>query len=194
MGRDKARISYRGRSLLRHVVDAARSVASRVLVVGGSGEVPDGCEPVADRFPGEGPLGALISALPHVATPWCLLLACDLPLLSPVLLGGLVAMARAHCQAEALVPCLGGRLEPLVALYRSSLAERLEGMFRGGERALQGACARLDTVLVDEDALRGWDAGLDSFWNLNAPEDLASLRLRDACGAWGVRACDSDSG
>lgn len=186
MGRDKARISYRGRSLLEHVVDAAHSVASRVLVVGGSAEVPRGCQHVADRFPGEGPLGAIISALPHVATPWCLVLACDTPLVSPALLGGLVAVARAHGHAEAVMPCVGGRVEPLVALYRASLAARLEGMFQGGERSLGGMCRGLVTVLVDEEALRAWDVDLDSFVNVNAPEDLASLRARGTPGA-----CDS---
>jgi molybdopterin-guanine dinucleotide biosynthesis protein A len=38
----------------------------------------------------------------------------------------------------------------------------------------------LDLVTIDEDVVRGLDPKLESFWNLNTPEDIALAELKMA--------------
>ncbi|MBK8068288.1 MAG: molybdenum cofactor guanylyltransferase [Rhodanobacteraceae bacterium] len=87
MGVDKARLLWRGRTLLEHATAMLRDAGcSRVLV---SGDYP-GYACVPDQFPDRGPLGGLASVVAHAGEARWLVVAIDQPLLDASMLRALL--------------------------------------------------------------------------------------------------------
>src|SRR5262252_2215251 len=110
MGRDKARLPFRGSELVSVVAAAVARAAGNVTLIGHS-ELPA----IPDRYPGEGPLGGILTALHHTSSDWNLIVACDMPEISGVFLSELLAQAMGS-HADVLLPCGPDGLEqPLCA-------------------------------------------------------------------------------
>jgi molybdopterin-guanine dinucleotide biosynthesis protein A len=161
MGRDKARLPFRGGTLASAVANAVREAAGSAILVGNPelGGIPD-------LFPGEGPLGGILTALHHTSSEWNLIVACDLPEITAGLLMRLLDTAE-HAGCDALLPCTPGGLDqPLCAVYRRNAREIIEARFRAGVRKVT---AGLEGLAVDHlevsEALQ--------FQNVNTPEDWA---------------------
>ena len=75
------------------VAGAVASAAGNVTLVGHS-ELPG----IPDRYPGEGPLGGILTALHHTSADWNLIVACDMPEISADFLAEL--LARGHAVAS----------------------------------------------------------------------------------------------
>ena len=115
MGRDKARLPFRGGDLVGAVAGEVERAAGNVTLVGHS-DLPG----IADRYPGEGPLGGILTALHHTSTDWNLIVACDMPEVTAAFLAGLLARA-AQSRARCLAALRRGRAAP-TALRRLSPA------------------------------------------------------------------------
>src|SRR2546421_7517772 len=76
MGANKATLELGGRSLVDLAIQAVSRVTEPVIVVGGRDILP---EAVNDLFPGEGPLGGLITGLESLGHGAHLAVACDMP-------------------------------------------------------------------------------------------------------------------
>jgi molybdopterin-guanine dinucleotide biosynthesis protein A len=77
------------------------------------------------------------------------------------------------------VPVVRGYQEPLHAVYkRTSALDAFETALSMGKRRPTDAYRGLDLVCVPEGVLKELDPRLDSFWNLNTPEDLAQAEMR----------------
>jgi molybdopterin-guanine dinucleotide biosynthesis protein A len=167
MGRDKALLPFRGGVLAQAVARAVEQAASSAVLVGHPQLAEAiGYPAIPDLYPGEGPLGGVLTALAHTCAPWNLVVACDMPELTAPFLAALLDAAEA-AGADVLLPQgPSGRPEPLCAVYNIGAREAVEGAFRAGERkvmrALQGL--RRATLSVAE---------LSHFQNVNTPEDWA---------------------
>ena len=168
MGRDKARLPFRGGALAEFVAGTVAQAAGSAVLVGDPAEYAEFAYPViADRYPGEGPLGGILTALHHSSSDWNLVLACDMPGLSAEVLGRILEAAE-RSQAAALLPTgPSGLAEPLCAVYRREALEGLEAAFRAGERKVMAAVSRIhsERLPVGELAV---------FQNVNTPEDWAA--------------------
>src|SRR5260370_11424018 len=161
MGRDKARLPFRGGELVGAVAGAVARAAGNVPLVGHS-ELPA----IPDLYPGEGPLGGIITALHHTSTDWNLIVACDMPEMSDAFLGELLARAM-RSQADVLLPYgSDGLPQPLCAVYHRRALPALEDQFNRGVRKVTAAFGGLT---VERLAV----AGISLFQNLNTPQDLA---------------------
>jgi molybdopterin-guanine dinucleotide biosynthesis protein A len=161
MGRDKARLPFRGGELAGAVAAAVASAAGNVTLVGHS-ELPG----IPDRYPGEGPLGGILTALHHTSSEWNLVVACDMPEISHAFLAGLLARAL-RSPAVVLRPCgPDGLPQPLCAAYHKRALPIMEDHFNRGVRKVTAALAGL---AVERLAV----AELSLFQNVNTPEDWA---------------------
>jgi molybdopterin-guanine dinucleotide biosynthesis protein A len=177
MGEDKARIVLGDRTLLAHVVRRVASVCDPVIVVArAADEYTDcGAQVVADRWPGAGPLGGLITGLETVPAPCAAAVAGDLPFVEPALLSGLAALRAGW---DAVVPEIDGRPQPHCAVYARAAAGMAEAVFQAGGRSLRELldAPGLRVLYVPDEQLRVWDPTLRSFLNVNTPDDLDLAR------------------
>jgi molybdopterin-guanine dinucleotide biosynthesis protein A len=161
MGQDKARLAFRGGELAGEIAATVARAAGNVTLVGHS-ELPA----IPDRYPGEGPLGGILTALHHTAADWNLIVACDMPQLSDAFLTELVTRAM-QSPADVLLPYgPDGLPQPLCAVYHRRALPTMEDHFRRGMRKVTAALAGLavERLAVEE---------LSLFQNVNTPEDWA---------------------
>jgi len=149
MGRDKALVEVGGEPLVRRVASALQQAgAARVFVVGGDGPAIEalGLEVVADRFPGEGPLGGVLTAMSATDAAVVAVLATDLVAADPNAIRALVDALTGH---DVAVPVSEGRRHFHHAVWQRSAERRLETAFAGGERAIKRAVRELAVVEVE---------------------------------------------
>jgi molybdopterin-guanine dinucleotide biosynthesis protein A len=114
MGHDKALLSWRGQTLLQHMVTRLQTVADPVHVVGRA--------PLPDRLLGLGPLSGIATGLEASFTDANLFVAVDLPILTKEFLEYL--RDRLEDSTRPLLACKIGSAFPLCGfesgIFRSS--------------------------------------------------------------------------
>jgi molybdopterin-guanine dinucleotide biosynthesis protein A len=116
-GADKALACLGNKTMLQRTGELLASVCHDVTVVAGAGKYAEAPWPViADRWPGEGPLGGILTALHHLSEvdsakktkgaegdscPFALILSCDMPFLTGEFLRFL--MDRAIASEAAII-------------------------------------------------------------------------------------------
>lgn len=131
-GQDKAQYLYRGKPLVRWVLDSLSPAAERFIVA--NTPVKFDVPVYPDIHPGSA-LGGLHAALTHASYDWLALAACDMPFLSA---DYWLALAAHHERVEAVVVLREGRLEPLAALYHKRLLPRIEMQLATKQYKLRG--------------------------------------------------------
>jgi len=175
MGADKAFISFDGRTLLARALDLARSVTSDVRIVGDPAKFTSSAPAVEDIFPGCGPLAGIHAALRASSCSMNLIVAVDLPFVSPALLRFLAARAQSS-SATITVPRVEGRNQPLCAIYRPAFADAAENALKQGRYKIDALFADELTQAIGEDELQQNGFSARMFRNLNTPEELAEAR------------------
>lgn len=170
MGRDKALLPVAGRPMA--------TIPARALVQAGSAELfcvggdaagleAVGLETVADHFPGEGPLGGLITALREAAYDIVVVLTCDLPRVTAAEVTAIVAALGADDNAAVAAPVVDGRPQLLTAAYRREVAVGpLLEAFTAGERAVRRGAEGLALAAVE-------GLTLSHLADADRPEDLS---------------------
>jgi molybdopterin-guanine dinucleotide biosynthesis protein A len=151
MGRDKALLEVDGVPMALRVAQALREAgAAEVFGVGGdsAGLTAAGLRVVPDRWPGEGPLGGLVTALRAAVEDVIVVLACDLPSMGPTTVGALLEGLGDADGADGAVAVVGSRAQHVVGAWRRRALVSLEAAFVSGERAVWRACRSLRVTLV----------------------------------------------
>src|SRR5260370_29084173 len=94
MGADKAFVTLSGRSLLERMLELGHSVTRDVRIIGNAQKFSQFAPTVEDVFQDCGPLGGIHAALRASSTELNVILAVDLPFVSPALLQYLIARAE----------------------------------------------------------------------------------------------------
>ncbi len=178
MGTDKAFVEYEGRTLLLRALDLARSVISGVWVVGSKEKFAGFAPVVEDVFRECGPLGGIHAALQASPTELNLMLAVDMPFVSPAFLQYLITQARSAPDAAVIVPRNDGRRQPLCAIYRREFAAVAERALRDRRNRIDRLFEEVRARVIEQEELER--AGFSSaiFRNLNTPEELETEKQR----------------
>ena len=167
MGRDKALLPYRGRPLVAHVagtVEEALGAASPVAILGDPQNYRGlGYAIYADLFPDCGPLGGVVTALDRSATDWNLIVACDMPKVSPASLRALLDRAAQSTALSVAAQGPTGEPEPLCAVYHRRCLPVLSRALRDKRFRMRDLFAELPHELLAFPA--------DSLANVNTPEE-----------------------
>ncbi|HXX17657.1 MAG TPA: molybdenum cofactor guanylyltransferase [Candidatus Eremiobacteraceae bacterium] len=192
LGTDKALLQLAGKTMLARTVELLSKVCEDVSIVAPAGKYSNEYGPVLpDRWPGQGPLGGILTALHHInqlvpADPsptgtrdplcaWALIVSCDMPFLTAPFLTFLWQHASAS-PAHVVLPQSQTGLEPLCACWRADAADLLQGAFDEGIRKVAQAMTRLHVEVLDGSAWKRFDSGYRLFWNINTPADFAEAR------------------
>ena len=176
MGQDKALLPVDGQPLIEHVAAILRPLVNEIVVVADSPEKYTSSigRIVADLLPGAGPVGGILTGLTALGEGSHIVVACDMPKLNARVLQFL--LEKATSEWDAVVPEIGGRPEPLCAVYRHTAAPKLRAFLDTGQRAAYQALDVLQTRRIDEETMRHLDPEGQGFTNLNTPEDLERFR------------------
>jgi molybdopterin-guanine dinucleotide biosynthesis protein A len=175
MGTDKAFVMLDGRTLLARALDVCRTITSEVHIAGDRKKFAPFGPVVEDIFPGCGPLAGIHAALRASQTDLNVVLAVDLPFVSPALIHFLLAQAR-DGGAIVAVPRAGKGWQPLCAVYRRAFADAAETALRAGRYKIDALFDQALTRAVAEEDLRTAGFSPHAFRNLNTPEELAEAR------------------
>lgn len=139
MGRDKALLPWRGRSLLQHMQALLREAGAARVVV--SGDHPGDHDSVPDRIRDIGPLGGVASVAEVLPDGVLLLVPVDMPLLTPALLAALAA-------ADGDCVCHDGYMLPMRLRLDNRLRSRLGQMpqWPSPARSLRGLHAAMGGI------------------------------------------------
>jgi molybdopterin-guanine dinucleotide biosynthesis protein A len=186
-GSDKALAELGGRPMLARmlgVVDYAASLeelACKALVIGAAqkyGAVWTVC--VEDRWPGEGPLGGIVTALLYTREnkpecEWNLIVSCDMPFLTADWLRFLVERALMST-AQVVLPHSENGPEPLCACWRTDTVETLRPAFERGVRRVTQGISLLRAEVLDVRDWKRFDSAGRLFWNMNTAADYEDAR------------------
>jgi molybdopterin-guanine dinucleotide biosynthesis protein A len=172
MGRDKATLPYLDGTLIEHVVSAVRQRCSPVFVIAAPGQpLPEvDADVLRDEVRGVGPLvatGRGLRAAGQAGAARAFVCAVDMPFLDAALIDVLLDYSK-NLPADVVLPW-DGRDHYLAALYRTSLAERIDALVAAGERSMAALVNSVDTqhiVVADSRALT----------NVNSAADLPAPR------------------
>jgi molybdopterin-guanine dinucleotide biosynthesis protein A len=172
-GRDKAALIVAGQSLLERAVATLSTVVSEVRIAVRADQMSDSLRrrftPLADIAEDIGPAAGILAA--H---RWCpdaawLVLACDMPRVTPDMLALLVSHRDATGPATAFRTPADGMPEPLCAIYEpATLARFRRQVETGGNPSPRSWLVAEQAVLLDA-------PGADALKSINTPDDLARL-------------------
>jgi molybdopterin-guanine dinucleotide biosynthesis protein A len=191
-GVDKALVRFEGKTLLARTLELVSSVCGETKIVAPLGKYGDATVPIlADRWPGEGPLGGILTALQHIngrrgipagaqaedrgIRSHALILSCDMPFLTREWLAYLCDRAM-KSNAQVTVPQSENGLEPLCACWSTDAASTIQTAFDAGVRKVTEATKRLPMEVLDEPAWKRFDTDGRLFWNMNTPADFEEAR------------------
>ncbi|WP_201408059.1 molybdenum cofactor guanylyltransferase [Mycobacterium paraintracellulare] len=173
MGRDKATLPGPGgaATLLEHVVGVVSQRCEPIFVMAAPGqplpEVP--ARVLRDEVRGQGPLpaaGGGLRAAAETGARFAFVCAVDMPLLSASLIDDLIGLAT-ETNAEIVLPW-DGRSHYLAAVYRTDLAERIDGLVAAGARSMRALIDASDAqqIVLPESRFLA---------NVNSESDLRAL-------------------
>jgi molybdopterin-guanine dinucleotide biosynthesis protein A len=182
-GGDKALARLGGETILSRMCTLLQDVTGSVSVVAATNRYPDlSSAIVPDRWPGEGPLGGIITTLRATAEAnggeWNLIVSCDMPFLTREWLSYLVERALAS-DADVIVVRSEHGLEPLCACWRTAAVVKLQDAFDEGARKITEAMSNLRMEVLDETHWNRFDTAGKLFWNMNTKQDY-----EEALRAW----------
>lgn len=173
MGRDKATLPGPGgaATLLEYVAGVLAQRCEPVFVVAAPGQPLPAVQAkvIRDEVRGQGPLRATgrgLRAAAEAGARYAFVCAVDMPLLSAELIDDLVRLAT-ETNAEIVLPW-DGRSHYLAAVYRTDLAERIDGLVAAGARSMRALIDASDAqqIVLPESRFLA---------NVNTESDLLAL-------------------
>lgn len=187
MGCDKARMAFCGEPLIERVLGRLAPVAGELIVTTSrpselayleehafGGLVP---RVVADL---EGPAGAMrgiASSLAAARLPLVAIVACDMPFVSPELIGALADRVEAEA-LDVCVPCEERGIEPLCAVWRcDACAPVAHELLACDRQRIRCLINRVQAGYMDEPQIVKAAGSTLCFENVNTPEEFAAAEL-----------------
>ena len=179
MGRDKALVELDGRPMLEHVIKRVSGLGqAQTLLVSNdhAAHARFGLPMVRDSLPDAGSLGGIYTALVHSQCDHALVVACDMPFLSPALLRYMLAL-REEGGYDVIVPRVDGYPQGLHAVYSQACIAPIRAQIGAGRLRVIGFYDQVRVRYMDEDEWRPLDPTGRALNNINTPEELAAATL-----------------
>jgi molybdopterin-guanine dinucleotide biosynthesis protein A len=184
MGEEKGLLRFGGEPLILRTARLLDPLVHRVIVVGkpelytglGLHVIPDPATGGGNESaPVRTPLVGIATALSATVSPWNLILACDLPYLTPEWVSWLLSRA-AGSGAQIVMPRTSRGLEPLAAIYRRECAAPVLGALERGIRKVTDGLPGCRIEYLEEDEWTALDHGRRVLKNMNSPEDYLEAK------------------
>jgi len=137
MGRDKATLEFGGRPLWKRQLEVLHGLSPETVFVSARTTppwLPNDTKLLLDEPPSRGPISGLAKALAAIGTTHLMVLAVDMPFMTPSEFGSLLERAT---ERRGVVPIIGDRAEPLAAIYPVTAAADFQRALAGPDYSLQ---------------------------------------------------------
>ena len=175
LGSDKALLLRDGRSQLAHIADLLTDCVDEVFVSTRADQADDSergqFRQIVDRYTDIGPVAGIMSALESRPDADWLVVACDLPNVSPETLQYLLDHRDGDQPFTAYVSSYDGLPEPLCALYHAGCGAIIKQFVDEGIHCPRKILIRSKTRLLEQPDPRSLD-------NVNTPDDLKDSILK----------------
>jgi molybdopterin-guanine dinucleotide biosynthesis protein A len=177
-GQPKALLEVGVRRIIERVLDTFGEVFDRVLLVTNDPVryLPWNLQMVSDIYPVRSSLAGLHAGLFYARTPFAFFSACDAPFLRPELVRTVVERIRPDF--DIVMPRSAVGIEPLAAAYARRCLGPIQRQLLAGDLKIDRFFSKMRVRWVSEKQLRAVDPQLESFINVNTPEDLVRARQR----------------
>ena len=177
-GRDKSALVVDGRTILDRQIDAVGALTGDILIVGHASHPR--ARTIADRVVDCGPLGGLHAALSEARGDRVILLACDMPFVTPAFLAHLVdrmesAVPEAPEAMVAVVPATERGYHPLCAVYPRAALGIVEQHLAQRRLKMTDLLSRLRVLVVPSEDVERFDDRHRLLTNVNTAADFATI-------------------
>jgi len=130
---------------------------------------------VTDLFPIRSSLTGIHTGLFYANQPYVFFTACDTPFLKRELVETVIQAMRPGF--DVAMPATADGLEPLCAVYSKRCLEAAARNVKRNKLKIQRVFRKSRILTIPETVLRGRDAHLDSFFNVNTPADCVRAEM-----------------
>lgn len=144
---DKGLVLYQGKPLIEYAIDSLRPQVDTILINCNRNQSVYrryGFNLVEDRpRDNAGPLRGILSAIPQIATPYTLVVPCDMPFLPTDLVNQLM-----WHESEYQISCFhdGERLQSLVFIAKTEILSSIAGEFASNDESNKNDTAKYGSV------------------------------------------------
>ena len=172
LGQDKPGLLVGDYTILAQILRVVRGLFDAVYLVGGDGERARGLglHHLVDARKDAGPLGGIAAALRHAHSEPAFIMAGDMPFVSRPLIRHMLDAAHG-LKEDALVPCHGGYVEPLFAIYRPTCLPAIKALMAAQRRKVTAFYDDISCKDVPEEVIRAYGHPRVLFFNVNTPAD-----------------------
>lgn len=177
-GKRKAFLEIDGQPIIHRLLAVCRPLFSEIIISCREADAYRfrGVTTVTDRIQTRSSLTGIHAGLSAMRAAEAFVVACDTPFLKPELVRLLIEKSVPNM---ITVPRLeNGKYQPLCAVYPKSCTQEIETRLKNDQLRIAHLFTTFPTQEIDEQELRKVDPGLDSFVNLNTPEDLQQAEKR----------------
>lgn len=182
----KGLVPFLGKPIIQHVVEKVSVISDEVLVVlrdwtqrrAYDAVLSSPAMVVFDELEPQSPLVGAYTGFHHASREYALLTACDTPLISTNVVSYLLDHVSEYDAVIARWP--NGFIEPLQAIYHTEAAAQSSMLsLHIGQLRMSDMIRRLPRPrYISTVVLRDLDPRLDTYHNVNTPDDLRALEAR----------------
>ena len=168
-GINKADLRIGGRRIIERQLDVLRRVADPVFVVSGRQDMFHDLdvEVVPDIVAGAGAIGGIYTAITSSPCDRTIVVACDMPYLTPAL----AALLARPSGADVVIPRSERGLQPLCATWSARALDSIRQRIRGNKLKVVSVLEELRIEEIGPEVLAACDPHGLLFVNINTPHD-----------------------
>lgn len=174
-GSDKAMLCVEGQPILERSMSVLGEIFEELIIVTNDTRTYnyDGVKVVKDEIKNIGPLGGIYTGLCNLTGNAGFFVGCDMPFLHNGIIQRQVDFFN-QTPCDAFVPKIGSLIEPLHAIYRNTLKDKITFFLKDKkERSIKKFLKTIDARYFELDDT---DFNRHCFKNVNTPEELRDLQ------------------
>jgi molybdenum cofactor guanylyltransferase len=177
MGEDKAFIEIEGMPIVQRICHLFLLLFQEVIIVTNRKEryLQFGVKVYDDIIPDLGALGGLYTAITSASFSYSFVVACDMPFLKRSVIEYLIQRRDDY---DAIIPRTRDGLQPLHAIYSKNCIEAIQTVLKQNKRRIIDFLPLVHPNLVDSSEFYSLDPDMESFININTPEDFNLYKKR----------------
>lgn len=175
MGDNKAFIRVKGRRIIDRTAELFHEIFGHVILVTKEPLTYShlNLEIVVDLIPKSSSLIGMYTGLFYASTPYCFVVACDMPFLNRKVIDYMVSLRKDY---DVVIPVLDDGYHPVHALYSRRCIPPIERLIRTGNFKITDFFNRVAVREVTPKEIRALDPTMEAVLNINTPEDLERLQ------------------